>query len=113
VTFRLGLAHTILVGALAFGAVDACAQTPLDYPNAPSTADDLAEAEARREFLESRRLFAREGSEDLHLMVEREGKRARPTIFLLVFVCLVMFFVFALPLSERDEVVASKEPGDV
>jgi hypothetical protein len=65
VTFRLPLAHTILVGALAFGAVDARAQTPLDYSNVPSTADDLAEAEARREFLESRRLTSPASRHDL------------------------------------------------
>ena len=97
---------------LALGGSVSYAQTPLDHPTVQSAAEELAEAQFRRQLLESRRLSAQKGSDDLYLMIEREGKRVLPPIFLFVIVCLVLFFVFALPLSERDKTGDSDEPVD-
>jgi hypothetical protein len=66
----------------------------------------------RRQFEESKRLFSRRAPEDVHAMIEREGKRAGRNLSVFAVICLILFFLFALPLSEREKVVASDQPVD-
>ncbi len=101
--FGVRRALVVLASVLVLGGSASYGQTPLDDPTVQSAPEALAEAQFRRQLLESRRRLAQNGSDDLYLMIEREGKRVLPAIFLFVIVCLVLFFVFALPLSEGDK----------
>jgi hypothetical protein len=98
------LAAFILASALVVTAAFARAQTPLDSPVMQSAAEELAEAQMRRDFQESRRIFARMGSGEEHAMVEREGLHARSSVRILLAVCLMLLVLFAFPLFEDDKV---------
>jgi hypothetical protein len=103
------VALLMLTGALGLGTLDARAQTPLDSP--ALQADQATEAQLRRQYAESQRLFARTLPDDVHQMIEREGKRARRAFSFVIITCLMLFLVFALPLSERDKEVDAGSPG--
>lgn len=107
-----GIRLVLIAGALLLGGASGHAQTPLDSPITQSAAEALAEAQMRRRFEESKRLFPRRAPEDVHAMIEREGRRAGRNLSVLAVICLIMFFLFALPLSEREKVVASDQPVD-
>ena len=107
-----GIGLVLIAGALLLGGASGHAQTPLDSPITQSAAEALAEAQMRRQFEESKRLFPRRAPEDVHAMIEREGRRAGRNLSVLAVICLIMFFLFALPLSEREKVVASDQPVD-
>jgi hypothetical protein len=83
------------------------AQTALDSPVTQWARGELAEAQMRNSLMESQRIFARKGSEENHSMVEREWKRARRSVSILLVTCLIIFFVFALPLFEREKVTVA------
>jgi hypothetical protein len=97
---------------LALCATATRAQTALDSPIKQWASEELIEAQMRRQFQESLRILPRRGNEDLHLMIEREGKRARRSVHILLVTCLILFFVFALPLFEHDEVIATEQLAD-
>ena len=43
--------------------------------------------------------------DEVHSMIDREARRARPAIYIFLVVCAVVFFLIALPLFEQDKVI--------
>ena len=107
-----GLATLAIVGMLALCTTGAHAQTALDSPLRQWAQEELAEAQMRNRLQESQRLFARKGSDEIHAMVEREGKRARRSVSILLLTGLIMFLVFGLPLSVHEKMPVPDQLAD-
>ena len=60
-----GVGLVLIAGVLLLGGASGHAQTPLDSPITQSAAEALAEAQMRRQFEESKRLFSRRAPEDV------------------------------------------------
>ena len=109
---KRGLATLALAGMLALCTTGAHAQTALDSPLRQWAQEELAEAQMRNRFQESQRLFARKGSDEIHAMVEREGKRARRSVSILLLSGLILLLLFGLPLSVHDKVAVPDQLAD-
>jgi hypothetical protein len=97
---------------LALCTTGAHAQTTLDSPLRQWAQEELAEAQMPDRLQESQRLFARKGSDEIHAMVEREGKRARRSVSILLLTGLILFLLFGLSLSAHDKVAVPDQPAD-
>jgi hypothetical protein len=103
------LAHAILAGALMIGATDAQESAGPRSEAAQWAYEEWSEAIIRGQIEEQRRILPRFVPDDVRAMTKRETGRARKSILVAVVICLVLFFVFALPLYEREKPLASEQ----
>jgi hypothetical protein len=101
-TFCRSIAVLVFTTLLVLSTDVARAQAPANPLVGPS--EELSETQARREHDEGWRLYPQILPDDAHQMIEREVKRAYNALVVVIGVGLMLFVVFALPLSVHDKI---------
>jgi hypothetical protein len=99
------LAHAILASALTIGATCAQERAGGRSDAAEWAYEELSEAIIRGQIEEQWRILPRFVSDDVRAMAKRESTRARRNIPIAIATCLILFFLFVLPLFEREKTV--------
>jgi hypothetical protein len=99
-------AVAILAAALCLCAFGVQAQEVSRSDTAHAAYEELAEALIRGQLYEQRRILPRQVPDEVRAMVKRETARARRSVAVAMVTCLVLLFLFAFPLLERDKEIA-------